>query len=326
MILVTGSAGFIGFHISLSLLKEGYDVLGVDNLNNYYDPKLKMDRNAILMRFPNYYFEMMDLKDKQKVVDLFERFRPEYVLHFAAQAGVRYSIENPDSYIDSNILGFYNILEACKIYRPRQLFFASSSSVYGISEQVPFSINSCADRPLNLYAATKRSNELFAYVYSHLYDISVYGLRLFTVYGPWGRPDMSYFKFTQAILEDKEIELYNSDGDVKRDFTYIGDVVEVIKKMIFTPVLSDDRQVRYKIYNVGSKNPVKIQELVEILEQIIGKKAKKVYRCLPKTDVPVTYADTSDLERDFGIVLSTPLVNGLKAFYEWYKNYYKIEG
>lgn len=326
MILVTGSAGFIGFHLSLKLLEKGYDVVGIDNMNNYYDPKLKEDRNSILTKFPNYRFHKIDVKDKILVINLLEKYKPEYVVHLAAQAGVRYSFINPDAYIESNILGFYNILEACKIFKPKHLIFASSSSVYGNSQELPFSIEDRADKPISLYAATKRSNELFAYVYSYTYGIPTTGLRFFTVYGPWGRPDMAYFKFTKSILEDKQIELYNN-GCVKRDFTYIDDITESLIRLIDKIPKNEKSQNKapYKVYNIGNKHPIDVEELVNILERIIGKKAKRVYKELPEGDVLITYADTTELEKAIGFSPKTQLEEGLKKFYEWYKTYYGIE-
>lgn len=326
MILVTGSAGFIGFHLSLKLLEKGYDVVGIDNMNNYYDPKLKENRNSILTKFPNYRFHYMDIKDKASVTNIFDKYRPEYVIHLAAQAGVRYSFINPDAYIESNILGFYNILEACKIFKPKHLLFASSSSVYGNSQELPFSIEDRADKPISLYAATKRSNELFAYVYSYTYGIPTTGLRFFTVYGPWGRPDMAYFKFTKSILEDKQIELYNN-GCVKRDFTYIDDITESLIRLIDKIPNNEKSQNKapYKVYNIGNKHPIDVEELVNILERIIGKKAKRVYKELPEGDVLITYADTTELEKAIGFSPKTQLEEGLKKFYEWYKAYYGIE-
>lgn len=318
MILITGSAGFIGFHLSHSLLKEGYDVVGIDNMNDYYDPKLKEDRNSVLLEFPSYHFHRIDIKDKISVADIFERYQPEYVVHLAAQAGVRYSLINPDAYIESNIIGFYNILEACKVYKPKHLIFASSSSVYGNSQDLPFSVKDRADKPVSLYAATKRSNELFAYVYSYTYNIPTTGLRFFTVYGPWGRPDMAYFKFTKSILEDGQVELYNN-GTVKRDFTFIDDAIECLRRLIEKIPTGE---VPYKIYNVGNRQPITVEELVNTLEKIIGKKAKRVYKELPSGDVPVTYADTTELEEEIKFSPSTPLEEGLRRFYEWYKMYY----
>lgn len=326
MILITGSAGFIGFHLSLKLLEKGYEVVGIDNINNYYDPKLKENRNSILTKFPNYRFHYMDIKDKASVTNIFDKYRPEYVIHLAAQAGVRYSFTNPDAYIESNILGFYNILEACKIFKPKHLLFASSSSVYGNSQDLPFSVEDRADKPISLYAATKRSNELFAYVYSYTYGIPTTGLRFFTVYGPWGRPDMAYFKFTKSILEDKQIELYNN-GCVKRDFTYIDDITESLIRLIDKIPNNEKSQNKapYKVYNIGNKHPIDVEELVNILERIIGKKAKRVYKELPEGDVLITYADTTELEKAIGFGPKTQLEEGLKKFYEWYKAYYGIE-
>ncbi|MEN3042392.1 MAG: NAD-dependent epimerase/dehydratase family protein [Fervidobacterium sp.] len=324
MVIVTGSAGFIGFHLSFKLLEKGYEVIGIDNMNNYYDPKLKKDRNSLLSKFPNYHFYLLDLKDKDSTIALFKKFNPDYVIHLAAQAGVRYSFENTDAYIESNIIVFHNILEACKICPPKHLLFASSSSVYGNTYKLPFSIQDCADKPLSIYAATKRSNELFAYVYSKTYGIPTTGLRFFTVYGPWGRPDMSYFKFTKLILEDKEIELYKN-GCVKRDFTYIDDIIQSLIIILETPPFFEKEDEKYRIYNIGNKNPVDIEKIVEILENIIGKRAKKIYKPLPKGDALVTCAETIELERDYNFKPNTPLEKGLENFYKWYKQYYGIE-
>lgn len=318
MILVTGAAGFIGFHLCYNLLKLDYEVVGIDNLNNYYDTSIKVKRNNILRTFDKYIFEFLDIKDKEGIRNIFRKYQPDYVVHLAAQAGVRYSFTNPDAYIESNIVGFFNILESCKLFKPKHLIFASSSSVYGNDSSVPFKINDCADKPISLYAATKRSNELMAFVYSNNFAISITGLRFFTVYGPWGRPDMAYYKFTKNIIENKEIEVYNN-GELLRDFTYIDDVVHALIKVIF-----DSQKLKkdtYRLYNVGNSSPVRVIEMIEILEEIIGKKAKKIYKELQPGDVFQTYADTSDFERDFGFKPKTDLQTGLRKFVEWYIEY-----
>lgn len=323
MILVTGSAGFIGFHLARRLTSMGHRVVGLDNLNNYYEPSLKYDRNAILQKIDLYSFEFVDIKEVGAVFQVFERYRPSHVVHLAAQAGVRYSLVDPHTYIESNIVGFLNVLEACRKFQPQHFVFASSSSVYGSTSDVPFTETDCADRPASLYAATKRADELLAYSYCHNFGIPTTGLRFFTVYGPWGRPDMAYFRFTKALVENDEIELYNN-GRVKRDFTYVDDVVECMVRVIFQPPSSGNLEPPYRIYNVGNRNPVEIGVLVEILESLIGKRARKKYTELPRTDPPVTCADTCRLERDFGFSPNTPLEQGLKRFVDWYLHYYRV--
>jgi UDP-glucuronate 4-epimerase len=334
-ILITGVAGFIGFHLSKKLLKEGFQVIGIDNLNDYYDPGLKNARLEILDGYNNFSFHKVDLKDKAEVDNIFETYKPTHVINLAAQAGVRYSIENPYAYVDSNLIGFMNILEACRNYPVKHLIYASSSSVYGGNKVAPFSTNHNVDHPVSLYAATKKSNELMAHTYSHLYGIPTTGLRFFTVYGPWGRPDMAYFSFTRDIIAGKPIKVFNH-GKMERDFTYIDDIIEGILRLIDKiPAANknwdetkDDISTSfapYKIYNIGNNQPVSLMRFINILEEKIGKKAEKIYMDMQPGDVLRTYADVSDLEKDIGFKPSTSLEQGLAEFVRWYKDYYKIK-
>lgn len=334
-VLITGAAGFIGFHLSNLQLHKNFEVIGIDNLNNYYDPTLKEDRLAILKQRNNFIFHKVDIKDKPSLDNIFETYRPDYVINLAAQAGVRYSITNPYSYVDSNLIGFMNILEACRNYPVKHLLYASSSSVYGGNKVVPFSTNHNVDHPVSLYAATKKSNELMAHTYSHLYGIPTTGLRFFTVYGPFGRPDMAYFSFTKDILEGNPIKVFNH-GKMERDFTYVDDIVEGIEKLIDkAPVANKDWDERvdnistsfapYKIYNIGNNNPVELMRFIAVLETALGKEAEKVYMDMQPGDVLRTYADVSDLERDISFKPSTSIEIGLGKFVDWYKKYYKIE-
>nr|WP_318842098.1 NAD-dependent epimerase [Oceanotoga sp. DSM 15011] len=331
-ILVTGGAGFIGFHLSNLLLKNGYNVIGIDNLNNYYDVNLKIDRVKILEKQENYEFIKMDLKDKKNIDELFEKNNFDYVINLAAQAGVRYSIENPYAYVDSNLIGFVNILEACRNNPVKHLIYASSSSVYGGNKVAPFSTNHNVDHPVSLYAATKKSNELMAHTYSHLYNIPTTGLRFFTVYGPWGRPDMAYFSFTNNIMSGKPIKVFNH-GNMERDFTYIDDIVEGIYKLLNKipqknknwDETKDDLSssfAPYKIYNIGNNKPVKLMDFINTLEDNIGKQAEKIYMDMQPGDVFRTYADTTDLENEIGFKPSTTIDEGLANFAKWYKEYY----
>ncbi|MDH7565698.1 MAG: NAD-dependent epimerase [Clostridiales bacterium] len=333
-ILLTGSAGFIGFHLSNRLLKEGHSVIGVDNLNNYYDVELKKSRLKLLAENKNFSFIKASLEDYNSIQEIFNRQKISVVINLAAQAGVRYSLENPRAYIDSNIAGFLNILEACRHCRIEHLIFASSSSVYGANTHMPFSVHHNVDHPVSLYAATKKSNELMAHVYSHLYNIPATGLRFFTVYGPWGRPDMAYFSFTRAILEGKPIKVFNY-GKMKRDFTYIDDIVEGIVRLIPRPPLPNpswDRDAPdpassfapYKIYNIGNNRPVELSDFISVLEEHLGKKAVKEYLPMQSGDVEETFADIDDLAADVGFKPSTPLEEGLKRFIGWYRDYYRI--
>ena len=334
-ILVTGSSGFIGFHLSRVLLEKGYKVVGIDNMNDYYDVRLKQGRLNILEKYDDYTFYKIDLKHKEKIDSIFEKYRFDYVIHLAAQAGVRYSIENPYSYVDSNLIGFINILEACRHYPVKHLLYASSSSVYGGNKVVPFSTEHQVDHPVSLYAATKKSNELMAHTYSHLYKIPTTGLRFFTVYGPWGRPDMAYFSFTNDILNGKSIKVFNH-GKMERDFTYIDDIIEGIYKLLplapkTNPNWNETKDnlsesfAPYKVYNIGNNHPVQLEKFISVLEDKIGKKAEKIYMEMQPGDVIRTYADTSDLEKAIGFKPSTSIEDGLKKFADWYKEFYNLE-
>lgn len=334
-VLITGAAGFIGFHTSKFLLARNCAVIGVDNINDYYEPKLKEDRLEILKQKNNFVFHKADLKDKHAMDDIFETYKPEYVINLAAQAGVRYSINNPYAYVDSNLIGFMNILEACRHYPVKHLIYASSSSVYGGNKVAPFSTSHNVDHPVSLYAATKKSNELMAHAYSHLYKIPTTGIRFFTVYGPWGRPDMAYFSFTKDILSRNPIKVFNH-GKMERDFTYIGDIVDGIYKLIDKEPSAnkewDERKngidtsfAPYKIYNIGNNNPVQLMKFITILENKLGVIAEKVYMEMQPGDVLRTYADVEDLERDIGFRPSTSIEEGIGKFVDWYKDYYKIE-
>ena len=320
-VLITGAAGFIGFHLAKRLLSLGASVCGIDNLNDYYDVSLKEARLAILEKEPAFTFVRGDLADEAAVTKLFEDFRPDIVVNLAAQAGVRYSIDNPRSYIQSNIVGFFNILEACRHYSMEHLLYASSSSVYGNQEKTPFATTDNVDHPISLYAATKKSDELMAYTYSHLYGIPATGLRFFTVYGPWGRPDMAYFKFTNKIVRGEPIQIYNH-GDMLRDFTYVDDIVRGVENMLCNPPKANEFGDRYKVYNIGNNKPEKLTDFIETLERAIGMEAKKEYLPMQPGDVYQTYADVTDLIRDFDFKPSTPISEGLARFAEWYKDYY----
>lgn len=320
-ILVTGGAGFIGFHLTKRLLDLNYEVMAIDNLNDYYDIKLKEERLRILEKNSSFSFRKIDIYNKEELENIFKENNFDIVINLAAQAGVRYSIDYPDSYIVSNIIGFYNILECCRNYPVKHLLFASSSSVYGKNKKVPYSTDDKVDQPVSLYAATKKSDELLAYAYSNLYDIKVTGLRFFTVYGPYGRPDMAYFSFTKNIIDDKEIKVFNN-GDMYRDFTYIDDIVEGIIELLDKVPLKDENGVSYKIYNIGNNHPVKISKFIEILEKEIGKEAKKVYLPMQPGDVYQTYADITDLTKETGFVPKTSLEEGLNKFVNWYKEFY----
>ena len=321
-VLITGAAGFIGFHLAKRLLLLGASVCGIDNLNDYYDVSLKEARLTILEKEPAFTFARGDLANEAAVTKLFEDFRPDIVVNLAAQAGVRYSIDNPRSYIQSNIVGFFNILEACRHYPVEHLLYASSSSVYGNQEKTPFATTDNVDHPISLYAATKKSDELMAYTYSHLYGIPATGLRFFTVYGPWGRPDMAYFKFTNKIVRGEPIQIYNH-GDMLRDFTYVDDIVRGVENMLCNPPKANEFGDRYKVYNIGNNKPEKLMDFIETLEKAIGREAKKEYLPMQPGDVYQTYADVTDLIRDFDFKPSTPISEGLGRFAEWYKDYYK---
>ncbi|MBC3805662.1 NAD-dependent epimerase/dehydratase family protein [Acetobacterium fimetarium] len=333
-ILITGAAGFIGFHLSQLLADQNHQLIGIDNMNDYYDPVLKEDRLAILKKYRNFIFHRVDIKDKPALDAIFENQRPDYVINLAAQAGVRYSITNPYAYIDANIIGFMNILEACRNYPVKHLLYASSSSVYGGNQTVPFSTSHNVDHPVSLYAATKKSNELMAHTYSHLYGIPTTGLRFFTVYGPFGRPDMAYYSFTRDILVGKPIKVFNH-GKLERDFTYVDDIVKGIDKLIDKVPVADpdwDEAVDpistsfapYRIYNIGNNNPVKLMTFIAALEKAIGKEAQKVYLDMQPGDVLRTYADVSDLEREINFRPDTGIEEGLCRFVKWYRQYYQI--
>ncbi|WP_042273613.1 NAD-dependent epimerase [[Clostridium] dakarense] len=334
-ILITGASGFIGFHLAELLLKNNYQVVGIDNMNDYYDVRLKEGRLEILRTYDNYTFYKIDLKNKEEIDKIFKEQHFDYVVNLAAQAGVRYSIENPYAYVDSNLIGFVNILEACRHYPVKHLLYASSSSVYGGNKVAPFSTEHQVDHPVSLYAATKKSNELMAHTYSHLYKIPTTGLRFFTVYGPWGRPDMAYFSFTDAILKDKPINVFNH-GKMERDFTYIDDIVEGIYRLLpLAPKANPDWDetkdklsesfAPYKVYNIGNNQPVQLEKFISVLEDQIGKKAVKNYMEMQPGDVKKTYADTYDLERAIDFKPSTSIEEGLKKFATWYKEFYNVE-
>lgn len=322
-ILVTGAAGFIGFHAARQLLAEGRHVVGLDNLNEYYDPALKQARLDILRKHPRFEFVQIDLKDRPSMADLFARYRFPSVVHLAAQAGVRHSIDHPHAYADANLEGFLNVLEGCRRNQCRHLVYASSSSVYGANTKLPFSVNDSADRPVSLYAATKRANELMAYSYSHLYRLPTTGLRFFTVYGPWGRPDMAIFLFASAILEGKPIKLFNH-GNMRRDFTYIDDVSNVIFRIIDRVPEGDKSaagEVPAQIYNVGNNSPEQLMHVVAVLEKELGRKAVKEMLPMQPGDVLETFADIGDLMRDVGFRPQTSIEDGIRSFVKWYRDY-----
>ncbi|MGL5378778.1 NAD-dependent epimerase [Clostridium sp.] len=330
-ILITGIAGFIGFHLGKLLAEKGYEIIGIDNLNDYYDVNLKNSRLENLSKYENITFYKIDIEDKESVDRLFEKYKFDYVINLAAQAGVRYSLINPYAYIDSNISGFMNILEACRNNPVKHLIYASSSSVYGGNLKVPFSTNDNVDHPVSLYAATKKTNELMAHTYSHLYNVPTTGLRFFTVYGPWGRPDMAYFSFTENIINGKEIKVFNN-GNMERDFTYIDDITESIYKLIPLAPKANDKWTGedgistsfapYKIYNIGNSNPVKLESFINVIEENLGIEAKKVYMEMQDGDVKRTYADTSDLEEKINFKPEIKIEEGIKNFVKWYRRYY----
>jgi len=345
-ILVTGTAGFIGFHLANRLIDRGDEVVGLDNINDYYDVNLKYGRLAKAgigrdeieynkpvqsKKYPNYKFIKLNLEDKENLFKLFEKEKFDKVCNLAAQAGVRYSLTNPDAYIQSNIVGHMNILEAVRHHDVKALSYASSSSVYGLNKKQPFSTDDNVDHPISLYAATKKADELMSHTYSYLYNIPTTGLRFFTVYGPWGRPDMALFKFVKNILEDKPIDVYNY-GNMQRDFTYIDDIVEGIVRVIDNPPKGNpnwdgrasESVAPYKVYNIGNGSPVKLMDFIEAIEETLGKKAKKNLLPMQPGDVPSTWADTTDLEKDLGYKPYTPVKEGIKKFIEWYRKFYRI--
>jgi UDP-glucuronate 4-epimerase len=348
-ILITGSAGFIGYHLAKRLLERGDEVVGIDNINDYYDIRVKYGRlkesgieesdiedgrSVSSTLYPGYRFVKMDLEEREAIEELFRRERFDAVCNLAAQAGVRYSIENPRAYIQSNIVGFLNILEACRDNEVKHLVYASSSSVYGLNESMPFSVHDNVDHPISLYAASKKSNELMAHTYSHLYSIPTTGLRFFTVYGPWGRPDMALFLFTKAILEGREIDVYNY-GDMRRDFTYIDDIVEGIVRVLDRPPKGDahwsgknpdpgSSVAPYKIYNIGNNDPVKLLDFISAIEKATGRQARKRMLPIQPGDVPATYADVKDLIDDTGYRPDTPIEEGVERFVAWYREFYGV--
>jgi len=332
--LVTGVAGFIGFHVVQRLIARGDHVLGLDNINDYYDVRLKEARLARLLPLDRFQFVKLNLANRQGMKELFAEYPISRVVHLAAQAGVRYSLVNPHAYTDSNIEGFMNILEGCRHAKVEHLVYASSSSVYGGNQKMPFSIHDNVDHPVSLYAASKKANELMAHCYAHLYRMPCTGLRFFTVYGPWGRPDMALFIFTKAILEEKPIEVFNH-GKMRRDFTYIDDIVEgIIRTLDHTaqpnPVWSGDQpdpgtsSAPARIYNIGNHQPVELLHFIEVLEQALGKKAEKRLMPLQPGDVPATYADIDDLSRDVGFKPSTSIEVGIPRFVQWYREFYRV--
>jgi len=332
-ILVTGAAGFIGFHLCRRLLSAGHEVVGLDNLNDYYDVRLKQDRLSQLEGLSGFSFCKTDLSDRDGLAALFSKQGFDVVVNLAAQAGVRYSLINPYAYAETNLMGFLNILEGCRHHQVKHLLFASSSSVYGANTRMPFSVHDNVDHPVSLYAATKKSNELMAHTYAALYKLPCTGLRFFTVYGPWGRPDMALFIFTKAILEGRPIDVFNY-GRMQRDFTYIDDIVEGVFRLISRipvpdPAWSGDHPdtaasfAPYRIYNIGNNNPVALARFIEILEQCLGKEAQKNYLPIQPGDVPATYADVNDLTEAVGFKPDTPLEQGIQNFVDWYRSYYR---
>lgn len=349
-ILITGTAGFIGFHLARLLADQGHTIFGLDSINDYYDPDLKLnrlqesgfDKQAVMDRssitcssiFPEYNFQRVQLEDRESLYKIFQSFSPDVVINLAAQAGVRYSLTNPEAYIDANITGFLNILEACRKYPVKQLIYASSSSVYGLNKSMPFSVHKNVDHPVSLYAASKKSNELMAHTYSHLFGIPTTGLRFFTVYGPWGRPDMALFLFTRAMLKGEPIKVFNH-GKMERDFTYVADIVNGISRMVDKPPVSNSAwnpefpdpassSAPYRIYNIGNSSPVKLLDFISAIEEVTGKKAIMEMEDIQPGDVEKTWADVDDLITDFDYRPATPVKSGITKFIEWYREYYKI--
>ena len=331
-VLVTGAAGFIGFHLTRRLLSNGVHVTGIDDLNPYYDVKLKEDRLQILQTEPNFSFIKSNIAERERLVDIFDARHFDVVVNLAAQAGVRYSLQNPYAYVDANLVGFVNLLECCRHHKTPHLVFASSSSVYGANTRMPFSVHDNVDHPVSLYAATKKSNELLAHSYSHLYGLGCTGLRFFTVYGPWGRPDMALFLFTKAIYDGQPIQVFNH-GKMKRDFTYIDDIVEGVVRVMGRPPQPNPSwdanrpdpgtsYTAYRIYNIGNNQPVELTDFIAAIEAAVGKTARKEMREMQAGDVPATYADIDDLVRDVGFRPATPLETGIRRFVEWFRDYY----
>lgn len=333
-VLLTGAAGFIGYHTSKRLLERGDEVIGIDNLNDYYDVRLKESRLSMLTEVENFTFHKTDISDKDAVIRLFTEIKPERVINLAAQAGVRYSLINPYAYINSNLVGFTNILEGCRHNNVEHLVYASSSSVYGSNTKMPFSVDDNVDHPVSLYAATKKANELMAHTYSHLYSLPTTGLRFFTVYGPWGRPDMALFLFTRSILEDKPIDVFNY-GMMRRDFTYIDDIVEGVIRVLDRVPQPDPNwsaessstgssSAPYKVYNIGNHKPVELLHFIETIEKCLGKTAQKNMLPLQPGDVSATYADVDALIKDAGFKPDTPIEIGISKFIDWYRSYYQV--
>ncbi|WP_420476673.1 NAD-dependent epimerase/dehydratase family protein [Noviherbaspirillum sp. ST9] len=320
LILVTGAAGFIGSHVAARLSDMGFDVIGCDNFNDYYSPKLKEDRVKFLLSPRRIRCMATELADARQVAELFERHRPTHVVHVAAQAGVRYSLVNPAAYIESNLLAFGNMLQACRSHDVAHLLYASSSSVYGENSKVPFHEDDRTDEPVSLYAATKKANELMAYTYSRVYGMPATGLRFFTVYGPWGRPDMAYFGFTEKMLKGEPIQVFEK-GRLRRDFTYIDDIVEGVVRLLFKPRTSGSGTVPHAVFNIGNNSPVRVSEFIEILERVLDVRAIVEYRPMQPGDVPATFADTSRLRQLVGFAPSTPLEDGLTRFADWYRSW-----
>lgn len=333
-LLVTGCAGFIGFHFAEHVLRAGQPVIGIDNLNDYYDPALKSARLELLQKNPNFTFLKLDLADRAGMSGLFERYRFPAVVHLAAQAGVRYSLQNPRAYADSNLEGFVNVLEGCRQTGCKHLLFASSSSVYGANTKLPFSVHDNVDHPISLYAATKKANELLAHSYSHLYNLPATGLRFFTVYGPWYRPDMALYLFANAITAGRPIDLFNQ-GRMRRDFTYVDDVVEAVARMVERPPQGNaawsgarpdpgSSKAPWRIYNIGNSKPEELMHVVALLEHGLGREAQKVLLPMQPGDVPETFADVADLARDFGFTPQTPIEQGIEKFVAWFRNYHRV--
>ncbi|HEV8512860.1 MAG TPA: NAD-dependent epimerase [Cyclobacteriaceae bacterium] len=335
LVLVTGSAGFIGFHLSKKLLAQGYTIVGLDNLNDYYDVSLKESRLKVLLNQSDFTFVKGNLHDRTFIEKTFSDFKFDYVVNLAAQAGLRYSIQNPHAYIESNVQGFLNILEGCRHHKPMHLVYASSSSVYGANKKMPFSVHQNVDHPISLYAATKKSNELMAHTYSVLYKIPTTGLRFFNVYGPYGRPDMALFIFTKSILEGKPIDVFNH-GKMRRDFTYVDDIVEGISRLIPNVAEGNSKWnalnpdpgtsfAPYRLYNIGNTKPVELMYYIEILEQKLGKKAIKNFLPMQDGEVTETYSDVDDLMNDVGFKPSIPIETGIGRFVDWYLDYYQVK-
>jgi UDP-glucuronate 4-epimerase len=333
-LLVTGCAGFIGFHFARRLLEAGQPVIGLDNLNNYYDPALKLARLGLLEKYPRFTFLKLDLSDRAGMKALFERFHFSDVVHLAAQAGVRYSLQNPHAYADANLEGFVNVLEGCRQEGCRHLVFASSSSVYGANTKLPFSVHDNVDHPISLYAATKKANELLAHSYSHLYGLPITGLRFFTVYGPWYRPDMALYIFARAITERRPINLFNQ-GNMRRDFTYIDDIVEAMTRIVDRPPQGDPNwsgtspdpgssKAPWRIYNIGSNRPEELMHVVALLEKALGRRAEKKLLPMQAGDVLETFADIDDLVRDIGFKPRTRIEDGIEKFVAWYRDYHRV--